>query len=423
MLMSQLLGERYRETPADAVLKSHQFLLRGGYIRPVSAGIFTLLPPAQRILRRLSDLVRQEMDAVGGQEVLFPVVLPAALWEESGRYDSVGQELIRFSDRTERRLVLGMTHEEAAVQLARGEVKSYLSYPFLLYQIQTKFRDELRSRGGLVRMREFTMKDAYSFHTSLDSLQETYRALYAAYERIFARVGIHHLAVVESDPGMMGGGTAHEFMCLNEGGEDSLLLCGACGRNFNEEVLDEAGGAKKCPGCGGTLHSLRGIELGHIFQLGDKYTKSMGMTYTDRSGKQQIPVMGCYGIGLSRLLACVLEENCDERGPIWPSSVAPYQVHLCALDKASLPQAENLYRTLSRRYDVLLDDRGFSAGVQFADADLLGAPLRVVVSKRTLKAGAAELSFRKEGSKKVLPLESVAEAVSRAMGESAYPAR
>lgn len=411
MLMSRLFGARYREAPADAVLQSHIFLLKGGYVRPAANGIFSLLPPGRRIAQNIEALLRQEMDALGGQEVLFPVVLPASLWEESGRYETVGQELVRFSDRAGRRLVLGMTHEEAAVQMVRDVSPSFGQYPFLLYQIQTKFRDEPRPRGGLLRTREFTMKDAYSFHTSHEDLAEFYGRVHEAYLRIFRRAGLRRVAAVDSDTGMMGGGQAHEFMYLHDSGEDTLFFCPSCGYRANAEVLGE--GAEACPRCGAGLEHSRGIELGHIFQLGGKYAESMGLAYVDRDGRRKTPRMGCYGIGVGRLMACALEEHCGERGPVWPVELAPWQVHVCALGKAALPAARELAERLEACSTVLLDDRDLSAGVQFADADLLGAPLRVVVSGRTLAEGKAELEVRGEGRRELAALEDVPGAVSR----------
>ena len=236
MRISHLLGDHYKEWPSEATLKSHGFLLKGGYIRQVAGGIYTLLPPAKRIADKIEQIIREEMDAIGGQEVLFPVVLPGELWEESGRYESVGSELLRFTDRTGHRMLLGMTHEEAAVHLARTEARSYLKYPFMIYQIQTKFRDEARSRGGLIRVREFTMKDAYSFHTDQEDLDRYYHICLQAYRRIFDRVGLPEVIDVKSDTGMMGGSVAHEFMLLCDDGEDTICLCPECGYRANMEV-------------------------------------------------------------------------------------------------------------------------------------------------------------------------------------------
>lgn len=410
MLLSQLLGERYREQPAEATLKSHCYLLRGGYIRQAANGIYSLLPPAQRISRNLQALIREELDALGGQEVLFPVVLPGGLWKESGRFDAVGGELVRFRDRTGRDMVLGMTHEEAAVQLARSEAKSHAQYPFLIYQLQTKFRDELRPRGGLLRTREFTMQDAYSFHTGWEDLEGFYSRMLDAYARIFSRAGLSGVYPVRADSGMMGGQTAHEFLFLSPDGEDTLYSCPRCGCRANAETLPGADETEvPCPDCGAQMEAERGIEVGHIFQLGDKYTRSMNMTYTGKDGAPHFPVMGCYGIGIGRLMACVLEANCDSRGPVWPKAVAPWQVHLCCLPgggEAPRQAALGLYEALSRRFSVLLDDRSAPAGVQFSDADLLGAPIRLVLSRRTLETGSVELSARDGSFQKLLPLDA-----------------
>lgn len=562
MKMSHLLGERFKETPSDCQIASHALMMRGGYMRQLCNGIFSLYPPARRITRKIEQIIREEMDAIGGQEVLFPVVMPASLWRESGRYESIGSEMARFQDRGGSDVVLGMTHEEAAVQLARGAAKSYADYPFMIYQIQTKFRDEPRCRGGLIRVREFTMKDAYSFHTSQEDLERYYETCYQAYQRIFARAGVPEVVAVKSDSGMMGGSIAHEFMLLTEIGEDSIVLCDSCGYRSNMEaaqcivqnpeteqvplqkvatpnvktieelcnflhipaeqtckavvyqkneddsyvvvfirgdlevnetklrnhlqaeihpaaqitperglvpgsigavglsdqiqavfdrsmegVLCTVCGANEdgfhftgvsltrdlpekpaffdvakaleggvCPVCGKqSLRVSRGIEVGNIFQLGEKYTRAMGMQYIDREGRLQYPIMGCYGIGVGRLAAAVCEVRHDDYGPIWPMAIAPWQVEICAL-KAVDPQvketAETLYAELSKAgVEVLFDDRPVSAGVMFSDADLLGVPLRLVVSPKTCKKGIVEFSARDKSFKEELLPEAVSPVV------------
>jgi prolyl-tRNA synthetase len=555
MLMSKLLGERYKEAPADAISASHIFLIRGGYVRQVSNGIFSLLMPAKRTVRKIENIIREEMDKINGQEVLFPVVLPAELWEESGRYESVGSELLRFSDRTGHPMLLGMTHEEAAVHLARTEALTYTKYPFMIYQIQTKFRDEPRARGGLIRVREFTMKDAYSFHSSQESLEEYYEQCLKAYHTIFQRTGLPQVISVGSDTGMMGGKVAHEFMLLSDIGEDTIVVCDCCDYKANMEVAtsrilheqhkeeelsktytpdikdieslarffdvqqnrllksivfevenserplivfirgdlevneikvralikanilpftkyensslpfgfigpynlkeqevdcifdksleDEHNlicGANEvdfhikglslsrdigkidffdvakvnendtCPECGGRLKLKRGVEVGNIFQLGTKYTEAMNMTYIDKDGKSRNPVMGCYGIGVGRLLACIIEDNHDENGPIWPMSVAPWQIHICVI-KSKKEDMEsiglNLYNKLKEKYEVIMDDRNVGAGVQFADADLLGVPIRIIVSERNIKNNQLELSTRDKKIRKLISIQDV----------------
>lgn len=555
MKLEKLVGDRFKEKPADCIIDSHAFMLRGGYMKNVANGIYSSYMPLRRITRKIEQIIREEMDAIDGQEVQFPVVMPAALWQESGRYESIGSELVRFTDRNKSPLVLGMTHEEAAVQLVREFGQSYSKYPFMIYQIQTKFRDEGRPRGGLIRVREFTMKDAYSFHTSEQDLEQYYDRCFHAYERIYRRVGIPEVISVASDSGMMGGNISHEFMFLTPIGEDSIVLCKSCGYKANmeaarsvvynkkdtisnalslvhtpnvhtiEEVCCYLGVAKEktckavvyqknengeyiilfirgdldvnetkltnhlgfaihpaiiteecelnvgyigpyqlggnytvlfdaslentnnlicggnqseyhytgldigrdvgnvqyfdfakiveggiCPECGcSTLSVSRGVEVGNIFQLGTKYTTSMNMTYLDKDGNTNHPIMGCYGIGIGRLAASICEAHNDEYGPIWPMSVAPWQVHICAVraDDANVKEcADKLYIELqSKGIEVIYDDRAVSAGVMFSDADLLGIPLRIIVSPRNMKENRCEIVSRDKSISLKVPLD------------------
>lgn len=553
MKVSELLGERYKDRVAE--IESQNLMVRGGYIKQVGNGIYSLMPPARRIHNKIEAILRQEMDRIDGQEVLFPVTMPATLWQASGRWESVGKELLRFKDRSGADMVLGMTHEEAAVHMAMNVASTYQKYPFMIYQIQTKFRDEPRARGGLIRVREFTMKDAYSFHTSQKDLERYYKRCYRAYERIYARVGIPEVVAVASDSGMMGGKVSHEFMLLTDIGEDTIVLCPECGYRANMEAADcivhndpdEAmaplekvatydnktiedvcnflhGSAEKsakavvyqrneddsyvlvfvrgdlevnetklrnylkaevhpaveidhaglvagaigpvnpakgitvvydrslegtrnlicganeegyhftglnmdrdvpnaeyvdvakatvggvCPKCG--KHSLtikNGIEVGNIFQLGCRYTESMGMTYDDEKGNRVNPIMGCYGIGVGRLMASVCEEHHDQYGPVWPISIAPWEIEICALraDQAHVKEEANkLYKSLmDEGYEVLFDDRTVSAGFMFSDADLLGSPVRIVISPKTLDRGVVEIVTRDKTIKEDVPLE------------------
>ncbi|NLJ65932.1 MAG: proline--tRNA ligase [Clostridiales bacterium] len=544
MKLANLVGERFKERPSDCLIDSHALMVRGGYIKNVANGIYSSFTPLKRIVKKIEQIIREEMDNIDGQEVSFPVVLPASLWEESDRYDNVGDELLRFYDRNNGKYVLGMTHEEAAVHLVREYAQSYLKYPFMIYQIQTKFRDEARSRGGLIRVREFTMKDAYSFHSSQADLEDYYNKCHKAYERIFERVGLPQVVSVASDSGMMGGNLSHEFMLLSPVGEDSVVICKSCNYRANmdaaenivnntkdemsnpltlvhtpnintiddvcsffnttpdktckavvyqkesdnkpvvlfirgdyevneaklknilgcdiypAEINNEHGlvagfigayklntdcevlfdrslentnnlicGANKvdyhytgfdigrdtgnvdyidaskvtangtCPNCkNNTLEISRGIEVGNIFQLGTRYTEAMNMTYLDEDGKRKYPVMGCYGIGVGRLAAAVCEARHDDYGPIWPMSVAPWQVHLCAVrvdDHKIKELADNIYNQLVKKgLEVIYDDRSVSAGVMFSDADLLGVPLRVIISPRNLKENCCEIVSR-----------------------------
>lgn len=561
MKLEKLVGERFKERPSDCTVDSHALMVRGGYMKYVANGIYSSYTPLKRITRKIENIMREEMDAIDGQEVQFPVVMPATIWQESGRYDSIGKELMRFKDRNDNPLVLGMTHEEAAVQLVREYGQSYNKYPFMIYQIQTKFRDEARPKSGLMRVREFTMKDAYSFHTSQQDLEEYYAKCHKAYERIFERVGIPEVVSVASDSGMMGGSISHEFMLLTDIGEDSIVICPECNYRANmeaaeniidyqrtsasedltlvstpnqhtiEEVCaflnrDEKNSCKAvvyqrnsddkyivlflrgdlevnetkltnylgfdihpavitedcglsagfigpvqlkgdfivlydhslkgmnnlvcganvadhhytgldmdrdvlgvefhdfakiqeggiCPCCG--KHSItisRGIEVGNIFQLGTKYTKSMNMTYIDSEGSLQNPIMGCYGIGVGRLAAAICEVHHDDYGPIWPKAIAPYQVHLCAVrpdDETVKCVADKLYEDLQNKgVEVIYDDRKVSAGIMFADADLLGVPVRVVVSPRNIKQGVVEIVARDKSFSESAPIENALENV------------
>lgn len=565
MKLEKLVGERFKERPADCVIDSHAIMVKGGYIKYMANGIYSSYLPLRRIVRKIEQILREEMDKIDGQEVQFPVVMPASLWDESGRYDSIGDELLRFTDRNNAKMVLGMTHEEAAVHLVREYAQSYTKYPFMIYQIQTKFRDEARPRAGLIRVREFTMKDAYSFHTSQEDLEQYYEKCHAAYERIFERVGVPEVVSVKSDSGMMGGNISHEFMLLTPVGEDSIVLCDSCDYRANMEaaenisdiardaesaalekvytpnvhtiedvcnffgdetknsckavvyqqnvddkyvvlfirgdlevnetklvnflgeqvhaavITEECGlnagyigpvnlkvngdavvlydkslegrnnlscGANEaehhykgldmerdvpnaeyhdfakiqeggiCPKCGKkTVKISRGIEVGNIFQLGTKYTKSMNMTYVDANGESKTPIMGCYGIGVGRLAASVCEAHHDEYGPIWPKAIAPWQVHLCAVrvdDEEVRAYADKLYEDLQNAgIEVIYDDRSVRAGVMFADADLLGIPLRIIVSLKNMKQGVVEVASRDKTLKTQIPLENVMEEIKQ----------
>lgn len=431
MKLKNLVGQRFKERPADCVIDSHALMIRGGYMKGVGSGIFSEYPVLRRVTRKIENIIREEMDRIEGQEVMFPVVIPAQLWKESGRFESVGKELVRFKDRCETDLVLGMTHEEAAVHLVKDYGKSYQQYPFMVYQFQRKFRDEARPRAGMIRVREFTMKDAYSFHTSQEDLEAYYAKCLDVYKRIFRRVGIWEVEVVASDSGMMGGNVSHEFMLLTDAGEDSVVICGSCDYRANLETMEKmeiCGGnsewqsKRACPCCGKqSLSVRRGIEVGNIFQLGTKYTRSMNMRYVNENGVADYPVMGCYGIGIGRLAASVCEARHDESGPVWPISIAPWEVHLCCLrpdDGEARETADVLYRELqSKGIDTIYDDRGkIQAGEMFADADLLGAPIRVIVSPRNIKEGVIEIvarsSARADGQmRERVPISGALEAV------------
>jgi len=593
MRLSHLFGETLRTAPAEVEVASHRLLLRAGFIRPLAAGIFSYLPLGVRVMRKIEQIIREEMDAIGGQEITMPVVHPGELWQRSGRWYDIDEELVRFADRTGRDMVLAMTHEEVVADLARSDVRSYRQLPLLIYQIQTKFRDDPRPRAGLIRVREFTMKDSYSLDADTAGLERQYRNHYRAYFRIFQRVGLPMVSAVAADTGMMGGRVAHEFMFLTEIGEDTLVLCDHCGyaanrqaarfhkpappaeeprtlekvatpgaetiaalarmlnipesrtakvvlltaavpvrggeretrevlvmglvrgdmslnetklshavkarwlrpataeairsagaapgyaspvgladdaalvvvddlaaaspnlvtganeegfhlRNVNvgrdltpDVVTDiaEADAGSPCPRCESPLRLARGVEVGNIFQLGTRYAEALGAKYRDADGQSRPIVMGSYGIGVGRLMACIAEAHHDARGLRWPIAVTPFEVHLILLagrDPDAATKADALYAALrAADADVLYDDRDQSAGVKFADADLIGVPLRLTLSGRSLQQGGVELKGRDRDEVHVLPLDDVVAAVreelerlratAAAMRDVAYP--
>ncbi len=566
MKLSQLFGQTLRDAPAEAEVASHSLLMRAGFIRPLGAGIFSYLHLAKRSTQKIEAILRDEMDKIGGQEISMPVVHPADVWKETGRWFQIGSEMGRFKDKNDHDMALAMTHEEVVADLVRREVQSYKQLPRLVYHIQTKWRDDPRPRAGLIRVREFTMKDSYSLDADWDGLDRQYRAHYQAYFNIFRRCGLDVMAV-ESDPGMMGGKLAHEYMYLTPIGEDTLILCDACGyaanrqvarfqkpsaapealkpiekvktpacksieglANFlgvpkaktakavffmatiasgetvtekfifavirgdmdlNETKLANAVGARDlrpataeeiraigaepgfaspiglkaegrnkylvvmddsipsspnlvaganepdyhllntnyprdyeadivadiaaadeghaCPQCSTPLQTARGVEVGNIFKLGRRYSDALGCTFLDKDGQQKPVIMGSYGIGVGRLLACVAEEHHDEHGLVWPVTIAPFQVHLVVLRGKGTPQAEEtadkLYADLQAAgIEVLYDDRDESPGVKFNDADLIGCPVRLTVSERALAQGSVEMKLRREQEKVIVPL-------------------
>jgi len=570
MRISTLIANTLREAPSEAETPGHRLLLRAGLVQQLAAGVYSFLPVGWRAMRKLENVIREEMDAIGGQEVHMPVLQPVELWAESGRLETYVPPLFVLKDRRERELALGPTHEEVVTDLFRQQVQSYRNMPALVYQIQNKFRNEVRSRGGLIRLREFTMKDMYSFDADWDGLDKSYDKVFGAYERIFERAGLPAVAV-EADSGPIGGKDSQEFMHLTDVGEDTVLICNKCGYAANTEKADhkksvlppedaapieevatpgiktidelveflnvghfktlkavfysadgepvfvairgdlevneaklrnalggadlrlmddkevaavglvagsaspaglkerakrevrivaddlipqshnlvagankpdthlrnvnyerdwtadivtdisEAGEGDACARCeGGTFDAHRGIELGHVFKLGTLYTDKLQAKYLDADGKQRVAVMGCYGIGVDRLLAAVIEANHDENGIVWPEAVAPFAVHLVALnaEKEEVRNtADQLYDELrSRGVDVLYDDREESPGVKFADADLLGMPLRVTVSPRNLKQDAVEVTRRSGAEAEMVPLTDAAEKVAGMAG-------
>jgi prolyl-tRNA synthetase len=571
MRMSNLFGQTLREAPGDAEITSHQLLVRAGFIRQLGAGIFSYLHLAKRSLTKIEDIMREEMNAIGGQEITMPVIQPADIWKESKRWYKIGPEMGRFKDKNDRDMVLAMTHEEAMTDLVRREIQSYRQLPRLVYHIQTKWRDDPRPRAGLIRVREFTMKDSYSLDADEAGLDKQYRAHYQAYFNIFHRCGLPVVSV-SSDVGMMGGSLAHEFMYLSPIGEDSLVICDQCGYMANRQiatfrkpvpaeeslspveriatpgittiealanflevphartakavflvatikegiedreefvfaivrgdmevnetkisnalkatalrpahddeikavgavpgyaspiglngvrvVVDDliplspnlvaganetgfhlknvnyerdyqadlvadivsANEGDSCPVCESPIRIARGVEVGNIFKLGTEFSEPMGATFIAKDGDIKPVVMGSYGIGSGRLLASVAEEYNDEHGLRWPITIAPYQVHLVALREGEV-EAEKAYtRLLEAGIDVLYDDRGESPGVAFNDADLIGIPIRITVSKRSLAQGGFELKLRSETDRQIIPLASLVEKVNLQIAELA----
>ncbi|MBM3382342.1 MAG: proline--tRNA ligase [Betaproteobacteria bacterium] len=573
MFLSKLVGRTVKETPRDAELVSHRFLLRGGFVRQYASGVYGLLPLAQRSIAKIESICREEMNRIEGQEVKMPCLGTKELWDESGRYGAIGKDMFRLNDRNEKPMVLCMTHEEPVVFFARTELTSYRQLPAMMYQVQTKFRDEPRPRGGLIRLREFTMKDAYSFHASEEDLQNYYWRAHEAYMRFFKRTGCRNFVSVMSDNGMFGGKFSHEFMMLVPSGEDTLITCTNCDYKANQEIAtspfttqsanaiavaevetpniktiadlakflkidasttckavmfqtreqelvvafvrgdldvveqklkgvlqkelfpakDEviaaagavagstgplglnlskclvvfdktisagsnfAVGANKagyhlknfnlerdllsqlndwqkqrikmgdiaaaragdpCPQCGHALQETRGIEIGNIFHLGTRYSHSMNCTYSDQAGVAQNHVMGCYGIGITRLLPAIIEESHDERGPILPITVAPFDVHICVLNKKEGTTEETAlatYAALKKAgIEVLLDDRDEKPGSQFADADLVGIPLRIIFSPRNLNENKVEFKFRDNRTPaQMIPVNEVVDFVKK----------
>ncbi len=558
MRYTKLFLPTLREIPADAEVISHQLMLRAGMIRKLTSGIYTYLPLGLRAIKKVKEIIREEMERAGAQEILMPTVQPADLWKESGRWDVYGKELVRFKDRHGRDYCLGPTHEEVITDLIRNEVRSYRDLPLNLYQIQNKFRDEIRPRFGLMRGREFSMKDAYSFDADEEGAAKSYQSMFDAYNRIFERCGLNFKAV-EADTGNIGGSFSHEFMVLADTGEDAIVSCTECEYAANMEkaevnpdyIIEKAGDesspvsmekvstpnvrtveevtqflsvtpkqlvktmifetsaepvavlvrgdhevnptkvknvlgvetlelageetvlkftgapagfagavglsikiiadtavesmknmvmggnekdthligvnrgrdfevsefadlrlvtpSDRCPRCGKAIEIKRGIEVGHIFKLGDKYSKALSATYLDQNGNERYIIMGCYGIGVGRTVAAAIEQNHDKNGIIFPMPIAPYQVVILPLqmrDSEVVSAADTLYNQLTRHgVEVLLDDRDERAGVKFKDADLIGIPLRVTIGKKSLKEGKLEVQFRATGETELVPRE------------------
>ncbi len=399
MKQSKLFSKTKKEISKDIQAISHKFLIKADFISQVSSGIYNFLPLGWRVYKKIENIIREEMQNIGGEEILMCSLIPQRLWVETKRWNEIDPPLFKVEDRHKKMFGLGPTHEEIITDLIRKRVKSYKDLPFSLFQIQNKFRNEMRPTGGLLRTREFIMKDLYSFHSSEKDLKNFYEKVKKAYFRIFKRCGLKSICV-EADPGTIGGKSSHEFMVVSKDGEDKIVICPKC--NFGSN-LEKIGKVKKCPECKTILKIQKAIEIGHIFALGTKYSESMGANFTNKSGSSHPIIMGCYGIGLPRLLSVIVEVNHDQEGIIWPKSVAPFNVHLVALKNSNQVKkvSEKIYKDLQKNnIEVLYDDREEkTAGQKLIDTDLIGIPWRIVVSERSLSKDCVEV--KKRDKKKV----------------------
>lgn len=415
MKFSNLFAPTLREDPAEAEIISHKLMLRAGFIRKLAGGIYNYLPLGWKVIQKVERIVREEMDRSGAQEVLLAQMLPAELWQETERWEIYGKELVRVKDRHERDFCMGPTHEEVITDLVRNNLNSYKKLPITLYQIQTKFRDEIRPRFGVMRSREFIMKDAYSFDKDEDGLKKTYQVMHDTYKRIFDRCGLK-FRVVEADPGAIGGGFSQEFMVTAETGEDEILCCSKCDFAAKKEDIGlHSSDGDECPKCKiGTLFLERGIEVGHIFQLGTKYSKKMNAVYLNESDQEVPYVMGCYGIGISRIAAAAIEQNHDKDGIKWPIALAPYQVNIIPVNMADETQkniAFNIYESMqNEKIEVIIDDREERGGVKFKDSDLIGFPVKVIIGKLAAE-GKVEVKLRSTGETFIIPVAQVVDKI------------
>lgn len=402
MLFSKLLLPTLKDAPQEAEVISHKLMLRAGMVRKVASGIYTWLPMGLKVLRKIENIVREEMDASGAQEVLMPMVQPKELWDETNRWEKMGPELLRIQDRHKRDFCLGPTHEEVITDLIRNNVKSYKELPLNIYQIQTKFRDEVRPRYGVMRGREFLMKDSYSFNIDEACLEETYLTMRNTYKKVLERMNLDY-KIVSADSGAIGGDASEEFHVLAETGEDTIAVSDSSEYAINSELLLKDGEdissleGKPSPDGKGTIEIKKGIEVGHIFQLGKVYAEDMKANVLNNEGKASTLYMGCYGIGVSRLVAAAIEQNNDDKGIVWPHSIAPFDINIIAIgfekDQKIAEASYNLYKELIEMgYDVLLDDRKDGFGTKIKDSELIGIPMNIIIGKQFLET--EEIEFR-----------------------------
>ena len=424
MRYSIFFGKTNKNAPHDADSANARFLIQGGFVDQTMAGVYSWLPLGLSVLRKVEQIVRQEMNAVGGQEVFMPSLHPKEFWEATERWDSV-DILFKLQSQTDKEYALGCSHEEVVTPLSQKFIQSYRDLPFAVYQINTKFRDELRAKSGVLRGREFRMKDMYSFHTNQEDLNQFYQKTLRAYVQAFKRCGIQ-VKVVQASGGIFTQNMSHEFQALTEAGEDTILACDSCEFGQNLEVATYKEG-DACPECAGRLTKVKGIEVGNIFDLGTKYSDAFKMDFSDEAGNRKRVIMGCYGIGTSRLVGAIVESHHDDKGIIWPASVAPFAVHLVSLGSKDesvkqrvLEAASSLHDELEAQgVEVLWDDRdSASAGEKFADADLIGIPLRLVISEKTLKEDSVEWKERHGAVSDLIKLPDLKEKITSYLGEA-----
>lgn len=398
-----------KEIPSDAEIISHKLMLKAGLIKKLASGLYTWMPLGLKILQKVQTIIREEMNKAGALEVLMPAIQPAELWEESKRWQKYGPELLRIKDRHERDFCFGPTHEEVITDIARKELQSYKQLPVCFYQIQTKFRDEIRPRFGIMRAREFMMKDAYSFHLDKKSLENTYNIMFTAYQNIFKKLGLDFRAV-KADNGNIGGSASHEFQVIAQSGEDILAFSDESDYAVNIELInkDNIKEGDPSPDGKGKIKLARGIEVGHIFQLGDLYSSALKAEITDETGKKIPMQMGCYGIGVSRIVAAAIEQCNDDKGIIWPNSMAPFDVVIIPVNSAVEESCNKIYEELIKNnIDVLYDDRDIRLGSKLADSELIGIPKRIVIGDRNLKNNQVEFQTRTDKEARLINLDDI----------------
>ena len=417
MLVSKMLLATQRESPSEADTISHQLMIRAGLIRQVASGIYNWLPTGKLVLNKVEDIVRKNMNQSGALEMLMPMVQPGELWKQSGRWQQYGQELLIFKDRNEREFCLGPTHEEVITDLCKKEIRSHKQLPITFYQIQTKFRDEIRPRFGVMRSREFIMKDAYSFDLSVEEMDNSYEVMREAYIKIFDSLGLDY-RIVKADSGAIGGSDSEEFHVLADSGEDLLAFSDKSDYAINAELLVKSQDdqnpknleGKPSPDGKGLLKLKRGIEVGHIFKLGKKYSESLNLKINTETD-DIFPEMGCYGIGISRIVAAAIEQNHDEKGILWPKELAPYQVALVEVNPKKSTEINSICSTIysslvENKIDVLWDDREQRAGVKFKDMELIGIPIFLIVGKKSIDENQIEIKIRKEDKSTLVPIQN-----------------